>query len=251
MNKSILRKEQLAWRRALSEAEVVQKSKAIASHVLDKVAFRDKTVHIFLPIEKHREIHTWSIIEEIKGQCNLVTSKSNFRDFTMSHYRFDETTKIKEGPFGIPEPETGDLVEADMLDIVFVPLVAFDTQGHRIGYGKGFYDRFLANCRSDCLKIGLSLFEAQETFPDPNEFDIELDMCITPEKIYAFKTVSKPNSTGLNDKKYQGFAHILIIAFVPGILASIFLFQNYFVTAVLVLLLIASIVIAQKSANKK
>lgn len=73
-----------------------------------------------------------------------------------------------------------------MLDAVLVPLIAFDARGFRVGYGKGFYDRFLKTCRADCLKIGLSLFPPVEKIADTADFDVKLDACATPEKIWRF-----------------------------------------------------------------
>jgi 5-formyltetrahydrofolate cyclo-ligase len=70
--------------------------------------------------------------------------------------------------------------------VVFVPLLAFDKQGNRVGYGKGFYDRFLANCKPETIKIGLSFFEVENEIADVFNNDIELDYCVTPNKIYTF-----------------------------------------------------------------
>jgi len=69
---------------------------------------------------------------------------------------------------------------------VFVPLVVFDRKGNRAGYGKGYYDRFLMTCRPDCLKIGFSYFEPVELLEDKNQYDIPLNMCITPAGSYVF-----------------------------------------------------------------
>ena len=70
---------------------------------------------------------------------------------------------------------------------VFVPLLCCDSQGHRVGYGKGFYDNFLGNCNQEVLKIGLSLFDIESSIDDIHEKDIALDICVTPSSIYYFK----------------------------------------------------------------
>lgn len=88
--------------------------------------------------------------------------------------------------YGILEPAAGALMPADEIDLVLVPLFAYDLHGNRAGYGKGYYDRFLAHCRPDCLKVGLSYFEPIPQLEDANEFDIPLDLCITPSKVYVF-----------------------------------------------------------------
>ena len=68
------------------------------------------------------------------------------------------------------------------VDVVLVPGLAFDEGGHRVGYGRGFYDRFLALCRPDCLKVGLSYFEPISQITDIHAGDIRLDLLITPER---------------------------------------------------------------------
>ena len=93
---------------------------------------------------------------------------------------------LKLNKWGIPEPVNGIEIPATQLDVVFIPLLAFDEKGNRIGYGKGFYDRFLNECKEDVIKVGLSFFEATTTIEDTNANDIPLDFCVTPEKIYRF-----------------------------------------------------------------
>lgn len=88
--------------------------------------------------------------------------------------------------WGIPEPVTGVTANPAEADMVFVPLLAFDGSGHRVGYGKGFYDRFLTQCRTDCIRIGLSWFGPVDAIDDLRPEDIPLHLCITPERIYAF-----------------------------------------------------------------
>ena len=71
--------------------------------------------------------------------------------------------------------------------MIFIPLVAYDLIGNRVGYGKGYYDRFLKSLNSNTLKIGLSLFEPVEEIIDINNYDISMDICVTPNSIYDFK----------------------------------------------------------------
>jgi len=86
----------------------------------------------------------------------------------------------------VPEPVDGIEVPAEKIDVVFVPLLAFDKNGNRAGYGKGFYDTFLLECKEDVIKVGLSLFTAEDEITDVSEKDIPLNYCVTPEKIYSF-----------------------------------------------------------------
>src|SRR5690606_37923119 len=94
---------------------------------------------------------------------------------------------IRKNEWNIPEPVDGIEIDPKKIDVVFVPLLAFDEQGHRIGYGKGFYDKFLSECRPETIKIGLSFFEAESRIAQVFESDIALDYCVTPNRIYSFE----------------------------------------------------------------
>ena len=104
----------------------------------------------------------------------------------MVHFLLTENTKIKKNEFNIPEPLDGIEIPSNKIDVVFVPLLAFDKNGNRIGYGKGFYDSFLNECKTDVVKIGLSFFGAEERINEVFKTDIPLDFCVTPNEIYSF-----------------------------------------------------------------
>ena len=104
----------------------------------------------------------------------------------MTHFLLTDSTKLVKNSYNIPEPVDGIQISTEQIDVVFIPLLAFDKTGHRIGYGKGFYDRFLANCKPETLKIGLSFFKAEITNFDYLSSDIGLNYCITPNKNYKF-----------------------------------------------------------------
>ena len=86
----------------------------------------------------------------------------------------------------IYEPDKGDPVLANEIDIIFVPLLAFEDNGYRVGYGKGFYDIYLAECREDCIKAGFCYFDPLDSIDDLDEFDVPLNLCITPKNVYVF-----------------------------------------------------------------
>jgi len=106
----------------------------------------------------------------------------------MQHFLLTDNTKISVNKYGIPEPMDGIEVPISKIDVIFVPLLAFDKAGNRVGYGKGFYDRFLKDCKPETLTIGLSFFEAEEALIEVSEFDQPLDYCITPTTTYSFTT---------------------------------------------------------------
>ena len=187
MLKTELRKKYRLLRDQLSEVEIEEQSLAIANQSL-QLPIWDKTYfHIFLPIVEKKEVDTECLLHLLAGKDKeVVLSKSDFETGKMLHYLLTENTKIKKNAYGIPEPVDGLEVPVSKIDVVFIPLLAFDKQGHRVGYGKGFYDVFLKECKSETLKIGLSFFEAEEAIEDAWEGDIRLDFCVTPKTIYRF-----------------------------------------------------------------
>lgn len=154
---------------------------------------KPKNVHCFLPILKNKEVNTWPIIEWLheQGICVLV-STSSLEDNSMQHFQLDQQVTFKENAWGVPEPQTNGLlaVSEQAIDIILVPLLAFDQQGHRVGYGKGYYDVFLSKCLPEVYKIGLSFFLPIPDITDVNHFDIKLTHAITPDKVWNF-VVSK------------------------------------------------------------
>ncbi len=146
------------------------------------------TVHTFLPIPHRQEPDTQPIIARLWQQgVTLVISKSKLTDHTLSHYLYTPETLLQPNRWGVPEPtEEGEPFPVKEVDAVLVPLLAFDRQGHRVGYGKGYYDRFLSQCRPDTQKIGLSLEPPVDVIEDTHPLDIRLDCCVTPEQVWKF-----------------------------------------------------------------
>ena len=189
MDKNTLRKVYKEKRGTLDSETMEDLSIAIANNALRSRIWHHSTYHIFLPISRQKEIDTSYLLTIIQGKDkNAVISRSDFSDGSMRHYLLTDSTVIRNNSYGIPEPQSGIELHPEQLDVVFIPLLAYDTLGNRVGYGKGYYDRFLASCRKDVLKIGLSFFEPCEPISDISENDIPLDMCITPETVYEFRT---------------------------------------------------------------
>ena len=188
MTKKELRIKYKALRNSLTDEEVEDKSLAIANRLLELDIWDKTYFHLFLSIEEHKEIQTEYILQILTGKDKeVIISKSDFESCSMEHYLLTDNTRLKKNEYGIPEPVDGIQVPDNKIDVVFVPLLAFDATGHRTGYGKGFYDRFLSNCKGGVIKIGLSFFEAEEeNIKDVNPTDIVLDYCVTPDKIYTF-----------------------------------------------------------------
>ena len=188
MNKDELRKIYLAKRLSLTESEHHELSQKIADHFFQFVDLsKARIVHIYLPIESKREPDTWLIINRIKSEfptIRLVIPLVNKEE--MESIFFDGPDQLEKSKWGMIEPILGVEVEPQKIDMVVVPLLAIDTLGHRIGYGKGFYDRFLKLCRPDCLKIGISFFDPVNSIAEKSDHDVLLNGCLTPKEYLIF-----------------------------------------------------------------
>lgn len=190
MDKAALRKYYLAKRNQLDEKQLILLNEKIRDQFL--LYFDDlqvNVVHTFLPIARKKEIDTRSILEAMKTKMpalKVVISKSDMQSREMISYLFDENTLLETNKWGIPEPVDAHEVDDLDIDLVLVPLLAFDKSGHRVGYGMGFYDRFLKKCRPDIIKVGLCLEPPVAAIPDAHAFDVMLDYCVTPERVYVF-----------------------------------------------------------------
>jgi 5-formyltetrahydrofolate cyclo-ligase len=190
MTKKELRLKYKHLRQELTITEVEEKSLAIANRLLHLDIWDKTYYHLFLTMDNQKEVHTDVIQHVLCGRDKeIIVSKSDFESCSMLHYLLTDSTKLAISAYGIPEPVDGIEVPSAKIDVVFVPLLGFDTKGHRIGYGKGFYDRFLAECKPDVIKIGLSFFEAEAQDIPHDATDIALDYCVTPERVYRFDCV--------------------------------------------------------------
>lgn len=187
MKKSELRTHYKILRNELSTKQVNDLSLQIANSALKLPIWKHSFFHVFLTIESLKEVLTDPVISILLGKDkHVVVSKSNFKTRSMSHVLLQDNTILKPNSWNIPEPENGITIHNEQIEVVFVPLVAFDAKGNRVGYGKGFYDKFLKNCSKDTLKIGLSFFEAEAVIHDIESHDVPLDFCVTPNKVYTF-----------------------------------------------------------------
>lgn len=184
MTKAELRKIYIAKRNQLSQLEYEDLNHALLLRFqkLDLTGIR--CIHLFLPIHKRKEPDTFLIRDWLASHyphIKRVFPKANFADNTMQNFADDADLQLAINAFGIPEPVTGNQVDPLQIDLMLVPLLAFDKRGYRVGYGKGFYDRLMAQCRPDTRFVGLSFFEPVEVIDDVNEWDWKVDECLTPQ----------------------------------------------------------------------
>ena len=147
------------------------------------------TVLSYRSIEVNNEPPTESItgfLEFKNPALHLAYPKINNNTITMQAVLVDADTAFEKGPYNVSEPISTHILSPAAFDLVIVPLLIFDKQGFRVGYGRGFYDKYLSHCRPDCIKSGLCYFEPIDELTDKDEFDVPLDLCITPDNIYVF-----------------------------------------------------------------
>jgi 5-formyltetrahydrofolate cyclo-ligase len=187
MLKKELRTKYKALRNQLSEEEIEEKSLAIANKLLTLPIWDKTYFHIFLPITEQKEVNSEFILHLLSGKDKeIIVSKTDFETRKMTHFLLTDNTKIRKNEYNIPEPVDGIEVPSHKIEVVFVPLLAFDKKGHRVGYGKGFYDNFLSECKPDVIKIGLSFFDAEEIISDVFDGDVMLDYCVTADGVCGF-----------------------------------------------------------------
>lgn len=187
MTKSQLRKIYQTKRNQLSEAEYVVLNKKLLEQ-FEKIDLTGiHCIHLFLPIIKKREPDTWLLRDWLKNnypEIKIAFPQTDFSTLSMRNFTDDDTLQLAPNAWGITEPVAGTEINTDEIDLVIIPLLAFDEQGYRVGYGKGFYDRFLTQCRPDVQRMGLSFFEPVGLIEDVDVYDMRMDACITPEQIY-------------------------------------------------------------------
>jgi 5-formyltetrahydrofolate cyclo-ligase len=190
MTKRELRKIYLEKRKLLAPDKIKTESERLAESFfqnfdLSKINF----LHCFLPIEKFGEINTKLIFRRVWRefpQVQTLVPRVDFQTNEIENLRFNRETELVQNHWLIDEPRHDEIIEPEKIDAVLVPLLCFDRAGFRVGYGKGFYDKFLRKCRADCRKIGLNYFPPIEKITDATEFDVRLDFCLTPDEIYEF-----------------------------------------------------------------
>jgi len=186
MFKKELRTKYLDLRRETSQEDVDNVSLSIANKLLALPIWEYTYYHIFLHSASKKEINTSLIITLLQGKDKEIVVPRMAKGNTLQHFLLTDNTLLKPNSWDIPEPVDGIEVQPTKPEVIFVPLLAFDKKGHRVGYGKGYYDLFLSQCNPGAIKIGLSMYEAEEDIADTGPQDIPLDYCVSPTTTYTF-----------------------------------------------------------------
>jgi 5-formyltetrahydrofolate cyclo-ligase len=190
MNKKFLRNTFLARRARIPHEKLKKLSASICERALSELNLDQyNIIHIYLPIANKNEINTWPLIHGLWEMDKKVVVPIMQEEFKLRTALLTPETKVTENKWKVPEPKNPEFIDAGKIDLSFIPLLVFDRAGNRIGYGQGYYDRFIEELREDTLKIGLSYFEPIDLNFSVDPWDQVMDGCITPSVTYRF---SKP-----------------------------------------------------------
>lgn len=186
--KDAIRQEFMARRMALSDAEWQRRSQAVAQHVITAFDWQGPEVaHLFIPLLDRRELDTWHLIRSLwTKNITVVVPVSDFQTKTMRSARLQPNTPLTKKKYGLLEPTAPEWIADEEITWVGVPLLAISKQGHRLGYGGGFYDRFLATLAPTVRSLGLSLETPVKELPGVENHDIPVQGCVNPEGLVWF-----------------------------------------------------------------
>ena len=152
------KKEARQWfkekRQALSEEDFQALNQMVVKNLFEHFEWKDLTIATFLSIKDKKELQTDNINRQLLLDNKVVASISNFENSSMQFYLYDLQTTIINNKWGIPEPINAPAIDHKSIDIVLTPLLGFDNDGNRVGYGKGFYDRLAQTLKPEALYVG-------------------------------------------------------------------------------------------------
>lgn len=202
MPKRSIRVQFLAQRKSLLRRRCIELGKKIQQKFLQSGLLAEvESLALYCAI--HNEVPTDSIAD-----CALAAGKRvAYPRVVGGNLEFVEIASLGDlvpGSFGVPEPLSGNRVPPAALDLIVVPGVAFDRTGHRLGYGRGYYDRALDKCRPDCSKVGLAYdFQVVAALPAMEEHDRPLTMLITEQETLNFTPVDVIGGRCYSNQKCQ------------------------------------------------
>ncbi len=183
MKKQELRNKIKALRKSLTKQQISKKSDIIYNRLFELEEINSaKTVMVY--IGSFNEVRTDKIIKKLlddgKNVCAPVTDESTK---TIRAYYFDNTDTFAKGVYGILEPPKTHIADISEIDVAIIPGIAFDKNGNRMGFGEGYYDRFLSDFKGTKIGIGYK-FQCEYNI-DTDEYDIPMDYIINEEEVYV------------------------------------------------------------------
>lgn len=181
--KENLRKELMKKRKSLSDIDISRKSSQIEKRFFEMNEYKASQTILFY-VSYDNEVYTHEMIKKsMSEEKNIIVPVSNKENRTLILSKLDKWENLETGSYNILEPkkECIEKISLDIIDLIIVPGVGFDEQGHRIGHGMGYYDRLLKDSR-DASHIGLA-FEIQIVDKIPIEkHDIPVEKIITEKR---------------------------------------------------------------------
>jgi 5-formyltetrahydrofolate cyclo-ligase len=189
LKKETARKIYQKKRQELSSLQFEEDSSQIIRNLIKLIKkFKPTCIHCFLTINQKSEINTKPIIEYCwENHIDVVVPITDFTNNTLKNAKFDPSTKTALIKNNIPEPINPIWANDSVIELVITPLLAFDATGHRIGFGRGFYDRLFLSLHDEVKRVGVSFFEPCENLEDVDNYDVPLTHCVTPQPSYYFK----------------------------------------------------------------
>jgi len=186
--KEEFRRKYRQLRKKLSEEDVHELSLRLTQQVEKWLAWKPEWdhFHLFFPIARFTEVNTFflkAVLERMDK--TLYTSQVIKESLKLETLKLPKDAAFFLDEWGIPVPQESLRTTSEKIEVIFLPLLAYDKAGNRLGFGKGYYDAFLAELERPVVKVGLSFFEPEDRLP-VDAHDIPLDFCITPRQIHAF-----------------------------------------------------------------
>lgn len=175
LDKRNLRSQLLKKRAELNQETVLHLSECITENLKRNSIFQKaQTIAFYLSFRN--EVDTWQLIKEfisLKQICVPVIDKNNQMHFVY----IDDLEHLHKNQYGIYEPISHRIADKDEIDLIIVPLVGYNDQNYRIGYGGGYYDRYLAQYHGQKIGLGFQMQRVKDFVPASH--DIPLDLIIT------------------------------------------------------------------------
>lgn len=181
MNKTDIRKEKITALKSLSGIKKQEAEEKIYANLFRSQYWQQAST-IALTMAQKFELNTMPIVKEAWRTNKTIVMPRAKKERVMDFVLYNENTPMMTSSFGLLEPDSElQPIAKDAIDLVIVPGLAFSKDGYRVGFGGGYYDRFLADFQG--IKMALVLKEQQIDFWEPESFDIPMDTLITEEEI--------------------------------------------------------------------
>lgn len=165
---------QLIFKKRLEHQTLFEHNKTIQKKLLNHTQYKDaKCVAFYVSLPQ--EVDTHALLKESLKEKRICVPKVNGQ--AMEFYEIQSFDDLDKGCFDVLEPITTQIVKPEDIDLMIVPIVAYDQQLNRVGYGKGYYDRYMPKCH--CHKIGLAYSYQEVNHILEDSFDIQLDEILT------------------------------------------------------------------------